>query len=149
MAEERDDEQFGETEGKSGQQQTTGQQGQQSEFGQGQQSPTGQESQQPTDEQGKSSSGQTDAQGGAGTFTADQISSGGNDNSGESGSQQGFIGSQGSGRDDLVQDEESSSDERATGGSDFANQGQGAQDNDEGETGESGGGSGGGGGSSF
>ena len=78
------------------------------------------------DFQGQSSSGQAQPTAGD-TLTTDQGGAGAN-NSG-----QGFIGSQGSGSDDYVQDRtgsESSSSAEATGASDFANEGRGALDDE-------------------
>lgn len=121
MANERDDEQFGkeDQEFKPNKQQPTGQQGQQPELGQQGQSSTGQ-----TDF-GKS--GDTDTlidKPGFGQGTG-STGTGGNPASqspgGTGGSQGGFVGSQGGASDDDLQ-------EGATGGSDFASQGQGALD---------------------
>lgn len=155
MANERDDEQFGNENselGKDGQpstgqqsqqsefgqqnQQASGQQSQQSEFGQQQQRPTGQQgqssefAQDQTQNQGQSSSGQTDlAQDGdtatlsseAGPNFGGQGPGGSSRSSGAAG---GFVGSQGTGSDEYLQ-------EGPEGGSDFASQGQGALDQDE------------------
>ena len=54
MADERNEDQFGETEGKNANQQPTGQQGQQHQFGQ---QPTGQQGQQPIAQQGQQAGG--------------------------------------------------------------------------------------------
>src|SRR5919107_2496119 len=165
MAEERDDQEFGGTEGRqedqqpAGQQaqQPTGQQSQQSEFGQQQaQQPTGQQSGQPiggndsrtgsgtplsqgSEFGGQSSSGQTQPSGGSGdTLTSDQGPSVGTQSThgsaGGSPSDEGFIGSQGSGSDEYLQNRGSepsgSSSAEATEGTDFAKQGRGALDED-------------------
>lgn len=141
MAEEREDKEFGGSETGENRQQPTGQQNQQ---------PTDQQGQQQTGDQGsqaaisgQSSSGQTAAS--SETLTADQESSADNPTGQDSGSpNEGFIGSQGSGSDDLIQDPDSpdslgSSSANATGGADFAQKGQGALD-DEDESGSTGGG---------
>jgi len=164
MAEERDDEQTNETQGASGQQ-PTGQQGQPSEFGQQQGQQGGDFASQPTmtggqdsstqgsqgNFGGQSSSGQAQG-GGAGSdiMTNDEGASGGtgttgldsddgnimtgDGSSGESG--EGFVGSQGSGSDEYLREEESSSETLDR--SDFANQGQGATEssNENVETGQ-------------
>ncbi len=104
MANERDDEKFAETEGKSDQSQSTGQQKQQSE------------------------TGQTQPRGGADALTSEaSTSSDKNDTGGaEPIKGEGFIGSQGTGSDEFVEQDASSAD--ATGGKDFAEKGQGATD---------------------
>lgn len=186
MAEERDDEQFGETEGKIGQQ-TTGQQGQQSEFGKQQgtepiasgQGSTGNEFGQ---SKGESAFGETATSGGgqsdlgsqSGTTLAgraDQQDQGQDQPrttgsaTGQSGPQgEGFIGSQGTGSEEYLQSTPGATTDAsatgATGGSDFAEKGQGATEDKEEETGAgstgggfsgggSGGSGGGGGGGSF
>lgn len=108
MADERDEERFGEPEGKSADQQTTAQQREQNGFAQQRQEAGGIGSQQglnPTNE-ASSSGGDSGAEGG-----------------GASG--EGFIGSQGSGSDDYLRKDDTSATD-ATGGSDFAKQGRGA-----------------------
>lgn len=153
MADERDEEQFGTEEGKEGQQ-TTGQKGQQSELGQKEQPiPMGQQGQQPTGQQGQqrqfgqqgqSATGQTRPGTGSDTITGER--------SGESrsgGQGEGFVGSQGAGSDEYLRERGGT-----TSGSDFAKEGRGALEKEEGEedesgTGSTGGGSGGGGGGSF
>ncbi|MEO6255550.1 MAG: hypothetical protein ABIO69_01950 [Sphingomicrobium sp.] len=112
MANERDDEQFGQDK------QPFGQQDQKSEFGQN---------------QGQSSSGQADPgnSGDTATLTPNDPT-GGQSQGGSSNSQQGgFVGSQSGGSDEQVQDDS------ATEGSDFASQSQGALDSDDIETGQS------------
>jgi hypothetical protein len=163
MANERDDEQFGNENsefGKDGQpstgqqgqqsefgqqnQQAAGQQGQQSEFAQQQQQPTGQQgqsaefAQDQTQNQGQSSSGQAEwaQDGDTGTLSSEADPNFGGQSpggsSGASGAEGGFVGSQGTGSDEYLQEQGSD------GGSDFASQGQGALDQDEDvETGQS------------
>ena len=124
MADERDEDQFGENEGKAGQQ-PTGQQSQQDEAGkqQGQQGESGQ--------QGQSSSGQAQPGGGSETMTGDRNSQG----SGQGGSQgEGFVGSQGSGSDEYLQERGGQLVDDATSGTDFAEKGQGAPEAEEDET---------------
>ena len=98
MAEERDEHQFDETEGKAGQQ------------------PTGQQGQRPG----------IDSE----TLTSDQGASTGSDPDAEKsqGQGEGFVGSQGSESGDYLQEGGTAS--NTTGGSGFADQGQGAQDDD-------------------
>lgn len=116
MANERDEEQFGEK----------------NEFGQDRKAETGQDkqppaaqqgafaqqSQQPTGEQGQASTGQAEPGLGGDTATLSNESGGGQ--SGGTEGAGGFVGSQGSGSDDYLREEGS------TGGPDFASQGQGA-----------------------
>lgn len=182
MADERDEEQFGETEGKTGHQ-TTGQQGQQGEFGKQQgtepiasgQGSTGNEFGQSRGESAfgqtaTSGSGQSDLGSQSDTtlagradqqdFGQDQPGTTGGA-SGATGQQgEGFIGSQGTGSDEYLKSTPGattgSSATGATSGSDFAEKGQGATEDEEDETGPgstgggfSGGGSGGSGGGSF
>jgi len=86
---------------------------------------------------GQSSTGQAQSSGGGSdTMTSDE------NPRGQSGSQgEGFIGSQGSGSDDYLQDDQRSSgtssaaSEKATGGSDFANEGRGVLDEEDEESG--------------
>jgi hypothetical protein len=159
MADERDEDRFDETEGKSGEQATTGQQGQASEFGKqgdqtGGQSATGQaqpgaDSEPPRSmgtrgsefgqfgeptgaagQQGQSGTGQSDLGSQADTTLAgrtDQQDLGQD----QPATGEGFIGSQGSGSDDLVSQPENASSASATEGTDFASQGRGATDEDE------------------
>ena len=84
----------------------------------------------------QSATGQAQQNDGSGdTLTTDQSSESSSQSS-QGGSQgEGFIGSQGSGSDDYLQDKNPSG-ENATGGSDFANQGRGALDEEEDESGE-------------
>lgn len=137
MAEERDDEQFQETEGKSGQQPVgqqgqqpiAGEQGQQSELGQQQGQQGGDFASQQTMTGGQSSSGQAQGgDGGADIMTNDEGASGGTGTTGLGGgsggsSGEGFVGSQGSGSDDYLREDDSS---ETLDRSDFAKQGQGA-----------------------
>jgi len=165
MANERDDEQFNQTEGRSdqqpagqqNQQQPTGQQGQQDATGeQGQGSDgtggqpiggndsntgTGTPLSQGADFGGQSGTGQTQPSDANGeTLTSDQQSETSSQSS-QSGSQgEGFIGSQGSGSDDYLRDENPSGAD-ATDGSDFAKQGRGSLDEDDESDGDSAGGS--------
>ncbi len=106
MAEERDDEQTNETEGTTAQQPTSeqgqqpiaGQQGQQSQFGQSQGQPTGDfASQQQTMSGGQGATGQTQSGSDGDTMTGER----GSDQSG-----QGFVGSQGTGSDEYLQEGE-------------------------------------------
>ena len=126
MANERDDEKFAETEGKSDQSQSTGQQKQQSETGQqGEQSPGG-----------ESSTGQTQPSGGADALTSEASTS--SDKSDTGGAEpikgEGFIGSQSTGSDEFVREDGAAGGETGaasadtTGGKDFAEKGQGATD---------------------
>ena len=160
MADERNEDQFGETEGKNSTQQPAGQQGQQPIAQQGQPNEAAKQGEQtdglgsdPTmsgqgpspDLGGQSSSGQTQSD--TDTLT-DQ--SGGLGQGGTGGSRdEGFIGSKGTGADDSLlergKDGSSASSAEATGGSDFARQGRGAPDDkDEDESGAGGSGSPGG-----
>ena len=95
MADERDKEQFDDTQGSSSGQQPTGQQGQQGELGQ-------QKDQQTSDIGGQSSTGQAEQGSESETLTTDQSAS---DPTGQAGAStgEGFIGSQGTGSDDLVE----------------------------------------------
>jgi len=123
MADERDEDQFGENEGKAGQQ-PTGQQGQQN--------PTAERGQEPMGQQGQSSGGQAQQ---SETMTGD---SSGQNKSGQSGSQgEGFVGSQGSGSDEYLQERGGQSGDDAAGGTDFAEKGQGAPEAEEDDTGGS------------
>jgi hypothetical protein len=148
MADERDDKQFGEDEGESRGQQTRAQQREPDEFGRQQQdpgamsstqSPEGGASQTPTGgatlstDQGAGTTGQSSGFG-AGSNT-DRESGGSSD--------EGFIGSQGPDSDGQVEQSSGSSGSGQTTGSDFANQGRGAleeQDEDEADDGSTGGG---------
>ncbi|HEX6661043.1 MAG TPA: hypothetical protein VF067_04145 [Sphingomicrobium sp.] len=114
MADEREKDEF-DSESKSDQQ-TTGQQSQQAE-----QMTTGSEPLRSTEKKG-GEFGQQD-------LRSDQQrgGAGGSESSGE-----GFVGSQGSGSDEYLQERGSS--EKATGGSDFAKEGRGASEDDEGST---------------
>ena len=151
MANERDDEQFGEKKefgqdrqqptGQQGQQPEFGQQGQQPEFGQqGQQPELGQQGQQPTGQQGQqsefgqqgqSSSGQTEPgrSGDTETLSTDrgfgQGAGGGQSGSGQPG-QGGSEGTGGFVGSQGTGSDEYLREEGSTGGSDFASQGQGA-----------------------
>lgn len=135
MAEEREDKEFGGSETGENIQQPTGQQNQQA----------GDQGSQPS-MSGQSSSGQTAPS--SETLTADQESSADSPTGQDSSSQsEGFIGSQGSGSDELIQDRDSpdslgSSSANATGGADFAQKGQGAIDDEEGKSDSTGGGGG-------
>jgi len=125
MANERDDEQFGK---------------EKKEFGQDKQPPTGQQGQQPEfGQQGQSSTGQTDFGKSGDTDTLIDKPGFGQGTGGTPGSQSpggtgssqgGFVGSQGTGSDDYLPEEGSTS------GSDFASQGQGALEDEDIETGQ-------------
>lgn len=136
MADKRDEDQLGKTEGQAGQQQTIGQQGQQAELS----------------EQGQSSSGPAELDSGSEALTGERRN--GETDGVDSGSAgEGFVGSQGTGSGDYLQERGSDSggSAEATGGTDFAEKGQGAiEDEDDGSgTGSAGGGLGSGGGGSF
>jgi hypothetical protein len=78
-------------------------------------------------------------------MTGDRNSQG---SAGQGGSQgEGFVGSQGSGSDEYLQERGGQSGDDATGGSDFAEKGQGATEDEDDESGS--GSTGGGGGSSL
>jgi len=143
MADERDKEQF-DSESKSDRQITgqQGQQGQQSEFGQrGKETPAGSE---PPSSMGTKGGefGQSDLGSQSDTTLAgsrDQQDlktdrQGRTGGAGES-TGEGFVGSQGSGSDEYLRERGSS--EKAAGGSDFAKEGRGASEDDEGSTGGS------------
>ena len=156
MADERDDDQFGGSE--SNGQKTAGQQGQGSEYGSQGQQAGGMGSQQTMNEE--RSGDQDGSQRGDATDSeprTDAPLDQGSDVQGRSSTGQiqqsggeGFIGSQGSGSDDYLQDRRgsspsgnSASSANATGGSDFAERGRGALDEEDEKSGSSGGMSGG------
>lgn len=150
MAEERDDEQFDGEQANNNNQQPTGQQGQQPESGQHQDQQTGGQGSQPTmSGQSGQPIGGNDSQTGSGTTMSQGAdfsgqSSGGQSSTGQAqsggSSDPSFVGSKGSGAQgvdsgEYLQDRGSSSDSGSsssstTGGSDFADQGQGALDRD-------------------
>jgi hypothetical protein len=141
MAEERDEEKLGGTEGQAGQQQSAGQQDRQDR----QSTMSGQDNRSSGGQQtggDDSSSGSPQSQGSSGqaqpdsdTLTTDQDDDAARGSTSQGGPQgEGFIGSQGTGSDDyLRQDGQSggSPSPDATGGSDFANQGRGALDEEQ------------------
>jgi hypothetical protein len=150
MADERDDKQFGEEEGESRGQQTRAEQREPNEFTRQQQDPGGMSSTQSPE--GGAGTGQTPT--GGATLSTDQGAgttgqSGGFDPSSSTdrerggSSDEGFIGSQGPDSDGQVEQSSGSSGSGQTTGSDFANQGRGAleeQDEDEADDGSTGGG---------
>lgn len=161
MANERDDEQINET-GSESQNPPIGQGQQNPPTGQGQQNqPTdqserqsefGQESGQQPSSQNNEFGSQAQPSGGSDTLTTDESASGDQSGSSGSGSGEGFIGSQPSGSDEHVQEggstdvETGAADERASGGIDFAEKGQGAPAESEDDRNSTGSGNTGGGG---
>ena len=121
MAEERDKEEFGGTEGGEKGQPTTDQQGQQDKQSGGSAPPQNQGA----ESGGQSSSGQAQAGSEADTMAGERNATGRGGGSGSEG--EGFIGSQGTGTDEHVEDREDQS------GADFASKGQGALDEESNE----------------